>query len=307
MDVRLDRRLDLRKLTYFIEVSEAGSFTRAARAVGVSQATLSHQVAALEKELRAQLFYRTGRGVRPTDAGYAFLGRARTIVDELKMAEGELEGYRDAPSGRLRFGVPPSVSHSLISGFALEMRRAFPNVTLAITEGSSGFIGEWLTRDRLDLGIQYKLGRALVSTEDVLLTEDLLLVGTSDDPIIIREVISFDDVVRLPLILPSRPHGLRALLEQIAARRGKTLAPVMELDGAAMVPSLVSSGCGYSVLPNISLRLDMEHRSLGCCRIVDPALQRTMMISAPHQSRSRRMTRAAVELLKEQVRVLDLS
>lgn len=294
--------MDFRRLRYFTAVADAGSFSKAAKALGVSQPTVSQQISILETEFCTQLFYRTGRGVVLTDAGAVFLARAQNILGELKEVEREICGIGNYPSGRIRLGVPPSVSHAMIASFALQLRKRFPNVTLHIIEGASGFVREWLSKDRLDLGILYKLDGVDESSQDVLLSEELSLVCRVDDPILSADRISFDAVVDLPLILPSRPHGLRTLLEKTAREKGKKLAPVLEMDGAAISPALVSSGCGYTVLPDVSVLYDLSQKGLACMRICDPVLSRTMVVEASIESRSRHATQVAIQLLKEQSR-----
>ncbi len=72
--------MDLKGLRAFCNVAEFGSFSRAATALGVAQSVLSRQVSALEIELGARLFYRTGRGATPTELGEAVRGRAKSLL-----------------------------------------------------------------------------------------------------------------------------------------------------------------------------------------------------------------------------------
>src|SRR5882672_5172502 len=74
------KRMDLKGLRAFCSVAESGSFSRAAAALGVAQSVLSRQVSALEIELGARLFYRSGRGVTLTDLGDAVRQRAKSLL-----------------------------------------------------------------------------------------------------------------------------------------------------------------------------------------------------------------------------------
>jgi LysR family nitrogen assimilation transcriptional regulator len=69
--------VDLKQLDHFVRVTELGSFTKAAALLSVAQSALSHQVRALEVELKQSLLYRTGRGVTPTEAGKRLLAHAQ--------------------------------------------------------------------------------------------------------------------------------------------------------------------------------------------------------------------------------------
>ncbi|WP_366658388.1 LysR family transcriptional regulator [Fodinicurvata sp. EGI_FJ10296] len=293
--------MDLRKLRYFVSIAEAGSFTQAAHVLGVAQPALSQQISGLEGDLGVELFYRTGRGVVLTEAGADLLPRAQHILGDIEVARNEMALLRATPHGTISLGVPPSVSHSVVAGFVLRMRERFPKIRLTIIEGSSGFIKEWLNKGRLDIGILYQVGSEQSLPDERLLAEDLSLVGKADDPIIANGKVAFDTLADLPLILPSRPHGLRTLVDTIARSRSIELKSVLELDGAALIRSLVNSGCGYSILPDVTVRLDLSAAGVGSAKIVDPVITRTMIITSTNERRAKATTRTAIALLREVV------
>jgi DNA-binding transcriptional LysR family regulator len=90
--------MDLRQFRYFIEVADRLNFTKAAKRLHISQPTLSQQIRALEQTLGAELLVRGSDGVVLTQAGIAFLGRARAAVHEARAA---VEDARSASSGFL--------------------------------------------------------------------------------------------------------------------------------------------------------------------------------------------------------------
>ena len=98
----------LRHLRYLLAVAEHRNFTRAAEALHVSQPTLSQQVRQLEEQLRVQLLDRSGRSVRPTDAGELYLLHARRALRELEAAQRAIHEVRDLSRGRLRLGMTPT-------------------------------------------------------------------------------------------------------------------------------------------------------------------------------------------------------
>jgi DNA-binding transcriptional LysR family regulator len=94
----------LRELTAFVRASETGSFSRVARELGVSQASISRMVASLEARLGVKLLLRTTRRVAPTDTGLVFLQRARQILGDLDDAENAARGA-DSLRGTLRVAL----------------------------------------------------------------------------------------------------------------------------------------------------------------------------------------------------------
>jgi DNA-binding transcriptional LysR family regulator len=94
----------LLELTTFVRAAETGSFSRVAREIGVSQPSVSRMVASLEARLGVTLLLRTTRQVTPTDAGAAFLERARQILGDLNDAEDAARGV-DSLNGLLRVAM----------------------------------------------------------------------------------------------------------------------------------------------------------------------------------------------------------
>lgn len=96
--------MEIRQLEYFVAVAETGSFTHAAEACNVVQTTVSHAIAALERELDIRLFARDGRAVSLTEQGRSFLPDARAIVERTKLAERSLCRLRDCGRQTLKLG-----------------------------------------------------------------------------------------------------------------------------------------------------------------------------------------------------------
>ena len=97
---------NLRRLTYFVSVVEAGSFTAAAKRLGITKAVVSQQIARLEREFRASLLVRTTRKVQPTEVGQAFYLRCAVILREAEHAFEDLAETSAEPSGTLRLPAP---------------------------------------------------------------------------------------------------------------------------------------------------------------------------------------------------------
>ncbi|NUT40503.1 MAG: LysR family transcriptional regulator, partial [Thermoactinospora sp.] len=102
--------MELQQLRYVLAVAETSNFTRAAERCLVVQSALSHQIAALERELGARLFERTSRRVRLTPAGEAFLPEARACLEAADRARAEVAAAGGEIRGRLAVGAIPSVT-----------------------------------------------------------------------------------------------------------------------------------------------------------------------------------------------------
>jgi DNA-binding transcriptional LysR family regulator len=95
----------LNQIRVFLAVVDAGSVHAAARVLGISQPSVTKTLRTLEDDLRVRLLERTRRGVIPTDAGIAFVARARNVQSELRRATEELEQISGERAGTVSFGV----------------------------------------------------------------------------------------------------------------------------------------------------------------------------------------------------------
>ena len=106
--------MDLDGIAIFVKVLQAGSFSRAAKLLGMPNSTVSAKVSALEKRLGVTLLQRTTRKLRATQAGEAYYQRSLRALEELQAAENELETGRAEPQGILRLTAPVEIGHSLL-------------------------------------------------------------------------------------------------------------------------------------------------------------------------------------------------
>ena len=117
--------MNSRHLRIFVAVCEAGSFTRAAARLGMSQPALSRIIRELETRHHLPLFSRTGRGVRPTDAGLIFRDRAIRILGEFNQLEEELTRIREDVVGDVNVSIPHRVGRSIMVSLVRQFAARF--------------------------------------------------------------------------------------------------------------------------------------------------------------------------------------
>lgn len=119
----------------FVRVAELGSFSKAAKALKLPNATVSVRVAQLEEHLQVKLLARTTRRVSLTDSGAAYLERVQWLLNELGEAESQLSGAAQNPRGRLRVDVPAAAGRHVLAPALPEFLARYPGITLEL--GSS--------------------------------------------------------------------------------------------------------------------------------------------------------------------------
>src|SRR5690606_3257182 len=135
----------------------------------------------------------------------------------------EIESLRAVPSGRVIIGVPPTVGHVLIVPLVRQLKQEFPKVSLQVMEGYSGHVMEWLSLGRVDIAVLYNAAKTSTLNTEPLLEEELLLIGPANDPACVGgKSVKAVDLVKVPMCLPSHPHGLRVLVDSVFAKLGLT-------------------------------------------------------------------------------------
>jgi LysR family nitrogen assimilation transcriptional regulator len=279
--------MELRQLRYFVGIAELGSFTKASVVLDIAQPALSRQIRELEAELGVPLLVRNGRGALLTDAGVKFLGRAKMILDDAERALQEARSLKGRPMGLVSIGMPPAIGSILSVETVMRVRSLYPEIQLQLTEGYSGHIQEWLLSGRLDLGVLYAPHRGSDASFDRVANEQLYLLGS---PQMVRQhlgdaiTLDLEATLDLPLILPTRPHAIRRLLDEAAAKKHKEYYCPIEVNAFLAVRDLVLKGQGFTVLPVSTMLSELEARRLQAVRIVNPELMQAvaLMTSSHH-------------------------
>jgi LysR family transcriptional regulator, nitrogen assimilation regulatory protein len=293
--------VELKRLRYFVAVGELGSFTLAARQLGIAQPALSRHIRQLETECGMPLLWRNGRGAQLSDIGKIVCEHAKSLLDQVDRLESNLAAAKGAPAGNVILGMPPSVCIILVEALFQRVRREYPGIKLHISEAFSGDLRDWLIAGRLDIGVLYNPGRMPHLIGHHLLEEDMFLCSAAAECDASRPAISLADAIKVPLILPSRPHGLRILVDNVCSEAQVTPDIVLELDSMAAIKELVCRTDAATILPFCGVYHDVAKGHISARRIVSPTITRTLVIAETIRRPKTRATAAVVSCLREEV------
>lgn len=277
---------DIRQLGYFVAIAETDAISSAAARLGISQPSLSEVLATLERRLGVQLLVRGPRGSQLTEAGFALARSGRLILSSLERAVEEARALGGAPGGPLAIGLPPAFALLLSVALAETMREEAPHARLRIVEAMSGYVLDWILSEHVDMGVIYE-GQDCAGLESTpLLVEELFLAAAPDNwPAqevvngIAAEPVDLAALKDLPLVLPSRSHGLRELIERAARVHGVALNAVAEIDGLRHMVCLVSRASAYAILSQSAVLDEVARGELILVPIVRPTLKRTAYLA----------------------------
>jgi DNA-binding transcriptional LysR family regulator len=155
-------------LSAFVAVAEQASFTKAAERLGLSTATLSQTVRALEDQLGVRLLNRTTRSVAPTDAGERLLMQLRPLLDGFDAAIESINAFREKPAGHLRLTMPPPVARFVLAPVLARFLEQYPDIVIETTVES---VLTDIVAARYDAGIR----------RGNLVARDMIAVRVTDD------------------------------------------------------------------------------------------------------------------------------
>ena len=244
--------MELRQLRYFLCVVEHGSMGKAALELNVVTSALSQQISRLESELSTRLLQRTSSGVVPTDAGLAFWRQAQLAlrhVDDAALAAREAR-----LSGHVSIGMAPSTASVLGVAFMQAMRERYPDIRLRIAESLSGYLSSMLSARQIDLAVLFREEPAQRWSGLPLLDERLFVIGAKGlEGMPSGPKVRLAELGKVPLILPSGPHGLRTLLAAAFRRARYEPRIVAEVDGLSLLMDFVRAGIGATIQPGAAL------------------------------------------------------
>jgi LysR family nitrogen assimilation transcriptional regulator len=295
--------MNLKQLEYFVHVAELGSFSKAAVMLDIAQPALSRHVRSLETELRQQLFLRNGRGVALTDAGKRLFDHSVAVLQLVAHAREDLGASRDEPVGRVTIGLPPSIGRQLTLPLIDRFKKQLPAARLAIVEGLSTHIVEWVTTGRVDVGLVYNPEAQPGLEITPLLQEPLGLVShaaggkrkRAAPPLPMKELPGY------PLIVPERVHAMRRLLETQAALAGIKLDIAWEVSSVPSIIDLVCAGYGHAVLTASGVAASARSGELVVRRLVEPAPVSVLCLAIPAHKHPTPLAQHAMRLLTELV------
>lgn len=278
--------MDLRQMSYFLSIVDHRSVSAAAARLGIAQPSLSDMLGKLERELDVQLVVRTPRGTRLTEAGVVLARHSRDILHSVDVALREVRDFGGHSGGAVSIGLPPSMALLLSVPLAETVRNDFPNIRLRIVESMSGYVLDWLGSGHIDIACLYDPPDSELFSIQPLLNEDLFLVAAPDhwpsvtvvDGVAV-EGCGFAEVSALPLVLPSRPHGLREIIERYARTTGLRMNVVMEVDSLPHILKLVDRASAYTILSHAACFDAVRDGRLILIPIEKPTLHRTAYLA----------------------------
>lgn len=287
----------LRHIHYFLAVAEHRGFTRAAEALHVSQPALSQQIRQLEETLDAQLFDRSGRTIRLTDAGEIYLGYARQALQALKAGNRAIHDVEDLSCGSLNVGITPTFTAYLTGPLLAAFHARYPGVMLQLREMSQEAIEMLLARDELDVGIAFTDVHSAEIAAQPLLIETLALVVANTHPLAGCGTVNLHQLNDEKFVLLSGEFATREQIDHFSRQASLHLPVIMEVNSISAVLEMV---CRTSLATLLPAAIAAQHADITAIALKPPLLERTAALLQRQGAWQTAAARAFIALAHEQ-------
>ena len=240
----------MRALECLVTIVDQSSLTKAASALHMSQPALSHQIAAIERELGTPVIERLPRGIRPTAAGLATAAEARIALAAADRAV--MAGRRVAAGagGRIRIACAETMTAWVLVPVLRAWRRRFPGVELDLKEYTSA---DRMEKALHDGGTDVTIGPRPTATGEhveVLGREEVVVVASPEHRFAGLDAVPLAELAAEPLVHYNPDNGFAAWVDQFAARHGVVLPqPALRTGSPRTAAQLAAAGMGVAVVP----------------------------------------------------------
>ncbi|MGI8429160.1 MAG: LysR substrate-binding domain-containing protein [Solirubrobacteraceae bacterium] len=265
------------QLNAFLAVIRGGSVTAAADELVVTQPSVSSALAALGRELGCDLFERSGRGIRLTEAGAAFAGYASDVMGLLQSGRQAAQEAAQLSARKLQLAAVTTAAESFVPPLMRAFSDAHPGIELTLAVGNRQDVLERVRNHSVDVAISGK-----PPADDRLLAEpltdnEIACITAPDDPAAAGGPVDSAELEGRAWLLREPGSGTRTLNEQFLANRG--LAPgTLTLGSSGAIKQAARAGLGVSLLSRSAVEAELAAGWLGELRLKDGPARRSWFL-----------------------------
>jgi len=269
--------MDFDQLETFLEVARHSSFSRAAEKRFRTQPAISSQIRALEEEVGAKLFDRSGGKVALTGAGKVFQQYAEQTLDARKGMLVTVAEMERVPRGEIVVGANEGTCLHILPEVFAEFRKLYPEVGVQISRLERAKILESIIDNSVDFGV------VSAPVDDKRLTvvtihrDELVIIAPRDHPLSRLKKAAISEVAQFPLLLP-KVGRTRDSLEDLLHERGLKPKIAMELDSSELLKRFVAADVGVGFIARSNVIEDVKAGVLAAIPLADASIRRDLAL-----------------------------
>jgi DNA-binding transcriptional LysR family regulator len=257
--------LELRHLSSLVAVAEERGFTRAAEALGLTQAAVSQHINALERELNVQLFDRGGRSTALTTPGKKLYDHARQILDMVETARRDVGSEAPDVTGMLRIAASTVPARSVLPDLLARFRNQYPQVRESVAVSDTAEATRQVAAGEADVGIVGEMPRDAKLTARPVGADELVLVVGRRHPLAQRGAIDVQEIREHALIVREPGSASRHCVERTLGEAGIAsgeLKIAMEMNSHDAIAGAVERGLGAAFLSRATIERELTEGNL---------------------------------------------
>jgi len=274
--------VNFRKLQSFVKIIDTGSVSRAAALLRTAQPALSQQIASLESYFKQQLLIRSNVGIKPTEAGSILYCHAQLMLKQLEQARLDMNEASGELAGRVSIGLATySTSSSLSLRILQIMQQKYPHILVHINDSFGLILSELIMTGKMDMAIIYGADPIKGVMMQPLFREEMMLAAPENfacGSAIEDNKLALAALDGVPLLLPSRGHFLRKLIDDSLNRAKVEANLVCELESVTALAAAVEAGLGATILPASVIRSLEVFSGLAVFSLTKPAIEATVSL-----------------------------
>lgn len=289
--------MELRQLQNFVAVAEEQHFTRAARRMNVVQSALSTSIRLLEEELGADLFVRSTRQVRLTEAGRVLLDKARIALDAVRDAREAVAAVQGLKLGTVNIGTVQSLPAFLdLPSLLSEFHGSYPGIEVRLMQGSATDLLDGIRNNRIDLAFLPMCEPPNGVAAEMIACEALVLATPQGHAFAGQTGVTLESLSHEPFVDFARDWGTRRLVDRAFVEAGLERSIAFEVSDLDTLLQLVERGLGVALLPEPLAKT--SRFALGVAELAEPEICWELVVAYSARQGSARAARIMLDLIK---------
>lgn len=288
----------IRQLKAFVAIAELGSFVEASERLHLSQPALSIAIRKLEQAVGGVLFHRSPRGVQLTPEGRVFLPTARRLIGDWEEALGDLGELFNKQRGKVTLAALPTLAAGFLPAVLADYRRLHPNIAISVHDVLANQVDELVSEQRADIGFSVRPTGSETTRFEPLIDDHFVAVCPLGHPLLAHDEVSWEALLRYPIIAVSRLSSTRQAIEEVLQTLGSEMDLMCEVSQIGTAGRMVAAGLGVSALPSLSFR-QISSEGIGWRPLTGPRMPRTLGIITPTRTPLSTAASAMLERVRE--------
>ena len=242
--------MNLKHLSYFVDISKRESFTKAADDIYVSQSALSKSVKSLEQELNVTLIDRTSKSFNLTEEGRILYVEGEKLLQYIDESQDEIIEKIHRSRLRIRIGVPPVISTVYFSQLLFRFIKQYPNIELEISEVGANIVQNQINAGNIDIGVVIL---PIINTDNYhiipAMSSDNALIVNKDHPLASRDEVDFKELEHEDFLILDRTYMLHDIIIKNCEIAGFYPHITTESSQWDFLAEMVAYNQGISILP----------------------------------------------------------